>query len=349
MQILPGAKLSEYTFFETGGSAGTLITIEDLRELGQVLEKSTKPIWFLGSGANVLISDKGLDGTVIQVAASAIERRDDLVIAEAGLNWDDLVQATIKEGSWGLERTSGIPGSVGAAVVGNIAAYGQAVSETLAWVEVVDVNSKDPSPIKLSANDLGFEYRFSNFQTDSFKQYLIIRAAFRLQSEAKPLEYASALRVAEELGLDPHDLHQRRAIILETRKRIGALADSAQKDRTAGSFFRNPMVSADQAEMISSFEEQNISAASIKEQNRIHGGSSKRVSAAHVLLAAGFKRGQAWGPVRLHPDHILKIENTGGASSQDIYDVAQEIIATVKQKLGVDLVPEVRFLGDFNS
>lgn len=344
-----GAKLSEHTFFETGGPAATFIVIEDVQELEEVLKSCAQPIWFLGSGANVLISDKGLEGTVIHMATSSIEIQDDLVIAEAGVNWDDLVQASIKQGSWGLERTSGIPGSVGAAVVGNIAAYGQAVSDSLAWVEVIDVSSANPKPVQLPPGDLGFEYRFSNFQADAFKKYLITRAAFRLQSEAKPLEYASALRIAKELGLDPHDLHQRRAIILETRKRIGALIDKAKREHTAGSFFRNPMVSPEQAESISSFEEQNISAASIKEQNRIHGGSSTRVSAAHVLLAAGFKRGQAWGPVRLHPDHILKLENTGGASSQNIYDVAQEIVSTVKQKLGVDLVPEVRFLGDFGN
>ena len=82
-------------------------------------------------------------------------------------------------------------------------------------------------------------------------------------------------------------------------------------------------------------------------QNQIHGGSSVRVSAAHVLLAAGFRRGQTWKNVRLHPDHILKIENIGQASAQEIYQVVQEIIGTVKDRLGIDLEPEVRFLGQF--
>jgi UDP-N-acetylmuramate dehydrogenase len=81
----------------------------------------------------------------------------------------------------------------------------------------------------------------------------------------------------------------------------------------------------------------------------VHGGAQKRVSAAHVLLAAGFQRGQTWGPVRLHPDHILKLENTGGATAQQIYNVAMEIVNTVKNKLAVDLVPEVRFLGSFEE
>ena len=84
------------------------------------------------------------------------------------------------------------------------------------------------------------------------------------------------------------------------------------------------------------------------ELNQVHGGAQMRVSAAHVLLAAGFSRGQTWGPVRLHPDHILKIENTGGATAQNIYDVAMEIQRTVLDKLSIELSPEVRFLGEFN-
>lgn len=348
MKKRTNVNLAECTFFQTGGPAETFITIEKSSELAQVLRDCDQPFWFLGSGANVLISDKGLPGTTIHLATADVEFQDELVIADAGVNWDTLVQASIEKGLWGLERTSGIPGSVGAAVVGNIAAYGQAVSETLAWVEVIDTESTDGKVSRLPSDDLGFSYRFSSFQTDEFKKYLIIRAAFRLESAPKPLEYVSALRIADELKLDTNDLKQRRKIILETRRRIGALIEGGRPPRTAGSFFRNPVVTPEQAELIVSFEEQNLSADDIKKQNVLHTGEKTRVSAAHVLLAAGFKRGQSWGPVRLHPDHILKIENTGGATSQQIYDVAREIIQTVKEKLDVDLVPEVRFLGSFS-
>jgi len=347
MQVFQDANLADCTFFETGGPAETFLTIETSEELADVLKSAKKPFWFLGSGANVLVSDKGLPGTTIHLATSAIYFQDDLVIADAGGSWDKLVEASIKRDFWGLERTSGVPGSVGAAVVGNIAAYGQAVSESLEWVEVIDTSSEDSKPKQLKADGLGFSYRFSNFQTKDFSKYLITKAAFRLSKSAKPLEYASALKVAEELKLDSDDLNQRREIILETRKRIGALVNEAQRERTAGSFFRNPVVSPQLAEKIMAYEERNVSPAEIKQQNKLHSGDMMRVSAAHVMLAAGFRRGQTWGHVRLHPEHILKIENTGGATSQEIYDVAQEIIDTVKQKLGIDLVPEVRFLGEF--
>lgn len=134
---------------------------------------------------------------------------------------------------------------------------------------------------------------------------------------------------------------------MEARKRAGSLWDGKSHAKTAGSFFRNPVVSEDLAELIMNAEEHGVSASDIKKQNEVHGGTTTRVSAAHVMLAAGFERGQTWGPVRLHPEHILKIENTGGASSQQIYDVAQEIITTTQEKLGVTLQPEVRFLGKF--
>ena len=107
------------------------------------------------------------------------------------------------------------------------------------------------------------------------------------------------------------------------------------------------MVDNNQVDAIIAHDESGISRQQLLRQNQIHGGSSVRVSAAHVLLAAGFRRGQSWGKVGLHPDHILKIANLGGASAQEIYDVIQMIIQTVQKKLGITLEPEVRFLGDF--
>lgn len=352
MQIQKRVSLGNYTSFGTGGPAETLIRVEKTDELIDSLKAAEPPIWFLGSGANVLISDEGLPGSTLHLDTHEITFKEQdgatVVVADAGVEWDRLVQESIERGKWGLERTSGIPGSVGAAVVGNIAAYGQAVSDTLMWIEAMNVSDEHMEHVCLSANELGLAYRFSDFQTPRLKDFIIVRAAFKLQDSARPLEYASALKVAEEKNLDPNDLHERREIIMEARRRAGSLLDKKTSAKTAGSFFRNPTVTAEQAEQIMAYEENAVSKSDIKNQNKIHGGKTTRVSAAHVLLAAGFKRGQFWGPVRLHPEHVLKIENTGGATSQQIYDVAQEIIHTVKEKLDVDLVPEVRFLGKFN-
>jgi UDP-N-acetylmuramate dehydrogenase len=178
---------------------------------------------------------------------------------------------------------------------------------------------------------------------------IVTSAVFGLSPhETTKLEYESATRIADEHGIDYTTLQGKRETIMLAREKAGSLLDKAHPQKTAGSFFKNPIVTVEQAERIMQYEEFGVSTKQISRQNAIHGGSTTRVSAAHVLLAAGFKRGQTWGPVRIHPDHILKIENTGGASSQQIYDVALEIVQTVKSKLGIDIEPEVRFMGDFS-
>lgn len=344
--------LAPYTSLAVGGPAERLYTCETSRELEQVLPTiETEQLWLLGYGANALISDAGLPGTVIMTHGGTISRDDTTVIADTGVWWDDLVQYAITANLWGLEMMSAIPGGVGAAVVGNIAAYGQAVADTLQWVDVWDRASRQVR--RLPAAELGLQYRYSLFHTPEFKDLVILRAAFELSTQpTKNITYQSALDIATEKGFDLTTLAGRRDTTLETRARAGSLWDYRTPNEylhTAGSFFRNPTVDEATANHLMAYDETGKTAEMIQKMNQVHGGSSLRVSAAHVLLAAGFQRGQTWGPVRLHPDHILKLENTGGASAQQIYDVAQEILRTVREKLGVELSPEVRFLGEFKS
>lgn len=355
MNIQENFHLSLITSFGTGGLAEKLIQIQNTEELVSVLNDYKKPLWVLGSGANTLISDEGLPGTTIQLKNSQIEYNEEsnsvIVIVDAGVDWDYLITELIRNELWGLEFTSGIPGSVGAAIVGNIAAYGQAVSDALVWIDAIDTESESKEIMRLTATQLGLKYRYSDFQNENLSKYIIVRAAFTLQrSSTMFLSYASALKVSEELNIQPDTLENRRKIILEARRRAGSLLDPNQisREKTAGSFFRNPMVSRDLAEKIIAKEEFGVSESQILKQNLLHGGDSFRVSASHILLAAGFKRGQSWGPVRLHPEHVLKIENTGSATSQQIYDAAQEIIKTVDDKLHIRIEPEVRFFGKFN-
>lgn len=344
--------LAQYTSLAVGGSAEQLCICASNDELRAALaEAAGGPLWVLGYGANVLVSDAGLPGTTLFLRGGNIARENDTVVADSGIWWDDLVQFAIHENLWGLEFMSAIPGGVGAAIVGNIAAYGQAVADTLAWVEVYDRTSSEIR--RLQPGELDLSYRYSAFQSDAFNNLVILRAAFALQrTPTKELEYQVALDVVAEKGYDISTLAGRREAILETRKQAGSLWDWHHPEHylhTAGSFFRNPLVSDEAVEKLMAFEENGRTAEMLRKMNQLHGGASKRVSAAHILLAAGFQRGQTWGSVRLHPEHILKIENTGGATAQQIYDVAQEIVHTVKDKLSIDLVPEVRFLGKFEE
>ncbi len=354
MTVRSNVPLAPLTSLGAGGAAEQLYTCTTPVQIESALADSgDKPLWTLGYGANVLIADAGLPGTTILVRTEGIERQpnSNVVVAEAGAWWDDVVQFAVHEKLWGLELMSGIPGGLGAAIVGNIAAYGQAVSDTLLWIDVLDTTTRQVRQIP--AGSLGLSYRFSSFQTDTFKGHIILRAAFGLSPQVtKQVDYQPALDTAQELGHDLDTLEGRRAAIMATRDRAGSLWDYRHPGaylHTAGSFFRNPLVDSATAEKLMSYDETGRSRDLLQKMNQVHGGDGLRVSAAHVLLAAGFHRGQAWGAVRLHPDHILKLENTGGATAQNIYDVAMEIQHAVRDKLGIELIPEVRFLGAFKG
>jgi UDP-N-acetylmuramate dehydrogenase len=351
MTILEHEPLAPYTSFECGGKADRLVICDNHEDVRQALtqEINDKQLWLLGYGCNVLISDKGLPGTTLLFRGGEINLEGGELIADAGVWWDDLVTYAIDQKLFGLELTSGVPGGVGAAIVGNIAAYGQAVADTLSWIEVFDTETKKIYTMK--PDELGFSYRFSNLQTDRNRRLVVLRAAFTLSPHiTHELKYQTAIDIAEREGYDTNTLAGRRASVLGAREVAGSLwdyRDDTHSNKTAGSFFRNPQATREQAEHIISFDETGKSADLIKKMNSVHGGDSLRISAAHVLLAAGFERGQTWGDVRLHPQHVLKIENVGNAKAQDIYNVSQEIVRTVQNELGITLVPEVRFLGEF--
>jgi UDP-N-acetylmuramate dehydrogenase len=349
MQAEHSYSLAPHTSFKVGGEASKAIIISEIIQFQKAVELYGEPDWILGYGSNSMISDKGLDGITFLIKGGDISIKDTTIIADAGVWWDDLVRFAIDHTLWGLECTSQIPGSVGAAVVGNIAAYGQAVSDTLLWAEIYDKSSGEIR--KWQASELGFVYRASQTLQQN-RNLIVLRAGFQLHTtNQKPLEYESALVHAREKDYDITTLDGVRQAIIAARTVAGSLWNYQDEhaSKTAGSFFRNPLVDKGLAEKIMSFDETGTSLELLKKMNSVHSGESSRVSAAHVLLAAGFKRGQSWGNVRLHPQHVLKIENANNATAQEIYDVAQEIIQTVKNKLGVTIEPEVRFLGEFND
>jgi UDP-N-acetylmuramate dehydrogenase len=347
MDVKQNITLAPYTTFKVGGTAEKLISTSSAITLVELSPEQLAKCTVLGYGANVLISDHGLPGLIVIIN----ENPDDIFIeddgtvrVDAGHSWDALVKASVEQDWWGLELSSGIPGGIGAAVVGNIAAYGQAVKDTLVSIEALDRTTGEQRT--LTADKLDLNYRTSNLQTTN-QHLIVLEATFQLNpTQTTELSYQSALDVAEELRLSPETLSGRRQIIIETRRRAGSLLDNDVK--TAGSFFRNPLISSDRAEELMQYDETRKTAQQIKKMNRVHGGNDMRVSAAHVLLAAGFERGQSWGSVRLHPDHVLKIENTGGATAQEIHNVARHIQQTAKSKLDINIEPEVKFLGKFD-
>lgn len=346
MKTLLNESLAPYTSLRVGGPAEKLVIVETRDEMIAALQASEQQPWVLGFGCNILVSDKGLPGTTILWRSGEISVDGNQVTADAGVWWDDVVQAGIEHDLWGLELLGEIPSSTGGAVFGNIAAYGGQISDTLAWVELYDMNTKEVA--RHNTTDFRFSYRQSSLQQEPHR--IILRAGFELKNTpVHELRYESALAIARERNLDTNKLEDRRTIIVETRRRAGSLYDPNDEapERTAGSFFKNPIVSLEQAKELAQFDETGKTLERIQEQSKIHGGSAQRASAAHVLLAAGFHRGQQWNNVILHPSHVLKVATLPGAKAQEVYDVVKEIQQTVKEKLDIDLEPEVRFLGRF--
>lgn len=345
MKTYQDALLAPYTSLNVGGVAETLLLPGSYDEYLTALRQHPEA-HILGFGCNALISDAGLPGVTIMMRSGGIESNGTTLVADAGLWWDDLVQQSITQNLWGLELLSQVPSSVGGAVYGNIACYGQQISDTLAWVEVFDRRSG--TNYRLPASDIPMGYRTGDLQNRP--ELVILRAAFDLSvSKKQELVYDSALVLADELGLDRDNLTDRRDIIIETRRRAGSIYsfDDPSVEHSAGSFFKNPLVSTEQATELARYDESGKTLERIQQQSQVHGGDTHRASAAHVLLAAGFRRGQAWGPVQLHDNHVLKIVTRDGATATQVYDVAQEILATVRQKLGIELEPEVKFIGKF--
>lgn len=350
-QILQNVDLAPLTNFKVGGWAENYLRLDSASKLKEVIKDrpSLKPCWFLGSGTNVLISDQGLNGLTLHFQGGQIIYQDkkDLIIADSGVSWDELVLFTLKHQLWGIELMSGIPGTVGGAVAININAYGQSLVESLKWVEIYDLDENKFK--KVITNQRVWGYKKSPFMQ---KNIVIIRAAFQLaKSSTVELSYETALNYARTHSLDHKDLLARRQIILGTRSLVGSLLNDTPigRAKTCGSFFKNPLVKVSQIKKLIAHDETNLSEEALLKMNLLHGGTKSRVSAAHVLLAAGFKRGQTFNKVRLHPDHVLKIENYQKASAQEIYDTARLIQATVKMKLEIDLEFEVSLLGKFKN
>lgn len=344
--ILNNVDLSHLTAFGVGGLAETYINIKSAQGFKSLIPHIKLPTdwWVLGLATNSLISDKGLGGLVIHLTDGQIINHGLDVIADGGASWDKLVEFTVSKDLWGIELMSGIPGTVGGAAAININAYGQALSDVLNWVEIYEPKTNRFSIVKFKPED--WSYKCSPFVD---QKIIITRICLSLSRDlTKNLTYSTALECANEYHLNPNYLQDRRQIILKTRSQAGSLLDDKNKSKTCGSFFKNPLVHPKQLNELLTFDEKINNLDVLKQMNIVHGGQANRISAAHVLLAAGFKRGQAFGRVRLHPDHVLKIENYKSASAKEIYQVAKHIQKIVKMRLKIDLEFEVNLFGDFD-
>ena len=220
MEIKESVALSGYATLRLGGNARYFATVCDIEELREVVAWSKDrhlAFFVLGGGSNTLFRDKGFDGLVIKmefVGVSFKEKANGIVevIAAAGENWDTFVAETITHGLYGLENLSAIPGTVGAAPIQNIGAYGVEVKDALAWVEVYDTERDELHT--LAAAECSFGYRSSIFKTEIGKQYIVTHVAFNLKKDGVlRLDYKDLKKYFEEKDTVPTLADTRHAVV----------------------------------------------------------------------------------------------------------------------------------------
>ncbi len=343
--IRTGIALGPRTTLGIGGEARAFAEIGEPDQLPAALDwadaQSLTP-WVLAGGSNLLVSDAGFPGLVLQLTQRDLRFQDDgryvRVHADAGLPWDDLVAACVAKDLGGIECLSGIPGHVGAAPIQNIGAYGQDVSETLIQVEAF--NRETHRTEVLTNQQCEFSYRESLFKRNR-DRYIVTGIVLRLKRGGPPSLGYRDLK-ARLAGLSP-DLRTVRDTILQIRREKSMLLnDTDPNTRSAGSFFTNPIVSSQQANGLAEQAEKY----SFGPMPQFPAPDDQvKLSAAWLIERAGFSKGYTQGRVGLSTKHCLALINLGEAKATDLVALAGTIRGGVLNTLGVKLVPEPVFVG----
>ena len=333
-------ELSKYTSLRVGGPATKIVQVStEAQIIAAIEEAGDTPILIMGGGTNVLIADKGFDGTVIRISNNSVQSEVDAcsgatLTIGAGEDWDVFVQTTINSGFAGLETLSGIPGTVGAAPIQNIGAYGHEVSEFITRVRTYDRELKEIYTFTNSQCE--FTYRNSYFKAHPGR-YVVLDVQFQLRigEFSAPITY---LELSKKLGIEPGDkatVAATRAAVLELRASKGMLLSPDDHDSwSAGSFFTNPIISQQAAD--------GLPDAAPKWP--LNDGRVK-ISAAWLIENAGMHKGDEVGGARISTKHVLALTNSGDATAADIAELAKRARDHVKEVFGITLDAEVNLIG----
>ena len=333
-------ELSKYTSFRVGGPAQKIVQVSTEAEIIAAIEEAgDSPVLIMGGGTNVLIADKGFDGTVIRISNNSVQSEVDAcsgatLTIGAGEDWDTFVQTSIDRGFAGLETLSGIPGTVGAAPIQNIGAYGHEVAEFITRVRTYDRQEK---AVKTFTNaQCEFTYRNSHFKAHPGR-YVVLDVQFqiRIGEMSDPITY---VELAKKLGIDPGDkatVKETRAAVLELRASKGMLLSPDDHDSwSAGSFFTNPIVTQQQADTLP-----NAAPKWPLNDGRV------KISAAWLIENSGTHKGDEVGGARISTKHVLALSNSGNATAADIAELAKRARNQVKEVFGITLEAEVNLVG----
>ncbi|KAF4407827.1 MULTISPECIES: UDP-N-acetylmuramate dehydrogenase [Streptomyces] len=343
MQELHDAPLAPLTTFRLGGPAGRLVTATtDDEVIATVREADAEgtPLLVIGGGSNLVISDKGFEGTALRIATEGFDLAGTRLELAAGENWSDAVARTVSAGLAGIECLAGIPGSAGATPIQNVGAYGQEVSSVI--TEVVAYDRRAGEVVTLPNADCGFSYRHSRFKADP-DRHVVLRVRFGLEDAgglSAPIRYAETART---LGVEPGErvaAAQARETVLKLRAGKGMVLDPEDHDTwSAGSFFTNPVLGPDEHTAFLARAAERLG-PDVAPPAYPAGEGRVKVSAAWLIDKAGFTKGYGTGPARISGKHTLALTNRGSATTEDLLALAREVRDGVRGAFGVTLVNE---------
>lgn len=374
--------LAELTTFHVGGPVEKFVlanTEDEFIAAVSEADATNTPLLVIGDGSNLLAADEGFPGVVVKDGRTGIIGEPDescglvSVTVVAGQNWDELVAEAIDKNWTGIEAMSGIPGTVGAAPVQNIGAYGQEIGSVLASVRVWD---RLRNRVRVfAAAELDLTYRNSRLKESMFAapsdadpkapwwptpRYVVLEVTLQLRMGrlSAPIVWPE---LAEQLGIGLNERAPSTAVrkaVLALRSKKGVLVDGfcgeegklgarelGDHDRwSAGSFFTNPVLSAQQAEALPP----EVPIFAVTAGQEIKPGDDVKTSAAWLIENSGFAKGFGISPdarATLSNKHTLVLTNRGEASADDVLTLARTIRAGVKDKYGITLYPEPVFVG----
>ncbi|MCG6553954.1 MAG: UDP-N-acetylmuramate dehydrogenase [Candidatus Magnetominusculus sp. LBB02] len=345
MNVLENYPLADLTTFKIGGAARFYVKVEGVGSVYEAVEFAKRqgvPFYCIGGGSNLLVSDRGYAGLIIHMANTETEVATDgdivYKICGAGVGWDSFVSECINDGLFGVECLSGIPGTVGGAPVQNIGAYGQSV-ESLIY-EVIAVDTSDGGIVRFNNAECKFSYRKSLFNSEAFGRYIIISVKFALKRVGKPSAKYHDLEnyFPKDAAITLQDV---RTAVLKIRENKGMLQmDGYRGYKCAGSFYKNPVISADHFDKIAGALN---TSASNRNWHWPEGSANEKVSAAYLIdncFGKGFRKER----VGLSPNHTLAIVNYDDATFTEVMDFAKLIEDTIYERYGITLEREVQIL-----
>ncbi len=347
MTIQENVALAPLTTLQVGGPARYFADArrdDNVPEAVEFAHTRNLPLFVLGGGSNVLVADSGFAGLVLHIAIGGLTSEASgssiLFTVGAGHDWDAFVAQAVVQNCAGVECLSGIPGSAGGTPVQNVGAYGQEVSETIESVRAFD--TKEDRIVTLPRPACGFRYRSSIFNTGERGRYIILRVHYRLRRGAAPtLKYADLQRHFAEAKTPPA-LSAVREAVREIRRAKGMLLVPGDSDsHSAGSFFKNPALTAAQfGEVAARAESKGLEIPAYPAS-----GAQHKISAAWLVEHSGFSKGFRLGPAGISTKHALALINAGGACAADIVRLKEEIQRQVEKEWGILLDPEPVMVG----